>query len=612
MYRILGYDTPDYIDGHVVYDPVFGAHILDGKLTLKENEIDSLTLTVDQENWLYGNTGTFLTHVSVYQDDLLIFRGRLLDITREMKDNGEFNQTFVFESIANYLKDSIQRFKKVQNTTPEQFFRNLIDFHNSQVPDYKKFVVGKVEVTNSTDNVYRYVDYVDTWTTIKDKLLSRLGGIVTVVYSKGVNYINYLSYNDSKRTHVYDNNIVIGTNMKSLSNQEDPTEVITRLVPLGATIQDDTENADTDAASPRTTIASVNGGVDYIDIPDLQEQFGIINGTHTWDDVHQPNILLTKAKQFIAKQASVKNSYTIAAVELPNYDDFLVSNSYLVINDRVMVAKQLRVIQKEIDFNSPYSSTLTVGDRAFSLSRYQLETANAQKQALAIKDRELANRSDLSSLKIDMDNQIFELQKRIKNTSSAWQGGVMFASLDDTHVNKTADWYKKLFNAGVNGAVIKLTKGSATINAGFDTENTAISNANIKLVGVFHTLEATDAMSATVEGQHFLSQIQTKGLSTSIITALYIGESVLSQDAALLTACITAFNKVLTDAGYMNTVDYAYSDWFDNRFTSQASYRWVIDTSVSSVPNNASAWQFNNHFNNESLQVSKSYNRAFI
>ena len=109
-----------------------------------------------------------------------------------------------------------------------------------------------------------------------------------------------------------------------------------------------------------------------------------------------------------------------------------------------------------------------------------------------------------------------------------------------------------------------------------------------------------------------MSQIQTKGLSTSIITALYVGESVLSQDAALLTACITAFNKVLTDAGYMNTVDYAYSDWFDNRFTSQASYRWVIDTSVSSVPNNANAWQFNNHFNNESLQVSKSYNRAFI
>lgn len=378
MYRIIAYDSPTDKTGHVVFDPRINRYISDGKLTLVENAVDNMTLTVNFDNWLYGTAKPFVTHIEVYEDESLIFRGRCIQVTRQMKENGEFLQTFVFEDILNYLKDSIQRHLKVQNMTVRQFLQKLIDVHNSQVPEYKQFALRSVNVTNSTDNVYYYVDYVDTWETIKDKLLNRLGGVIRTDYVNGKNYIDYMTY-DQGTLHQNDMQIQIGKNMQSLTVEEDPTAIITRLVPLGATIEQTDSN--TDASQPRITISSVNNGQDYIDIPELQAEYGIINGENTWDDVHEPAILLTKAKKWIAQQTASKESYTITALELPQYDHYIISDRYQVVNPNVATPVYLRVIQKEINFLDWYKSTLTIGDRTSTLSEYQRENINAKKQA---------------------------------------------------------------------------------------------------------------------------------------------------------------------------------------------------------------------------------------
>ena len=615
MYRIIAYESPTATTGHIIYDPKFSYNVLSGKLSLIENEVDNMTLTIGPDNWLYGKNDTFNVHVEVYQDNsTLLFRGRLLDVTREMTTSGVFKQTFVFESVMNYLQDSIQRYKKVQNTTPRQFLQNLIDFHNSQVPDYKKFTLRTVTVTNSTDNVYRYVDYVSTWNTIKDKLLSRLGGVIRTQYKDGVNYIDYIT-SDQGKLHENDTQIIIGRNMKSLSVKEDPTAVITRLVPLGATIENDSPNQDTGASNPRVTIADVNDGKDYIDIPVLQNKYGIINGTNTWDDVHEPSILLSKANSWISSQTSSKESYTLSALELPNYDYFVVSDSYQVINERVMTKQMLRVIQKDIDFNEPLNSSLTVGSRTSSLSSYQLETINAQKQAKAMQERLNASRSDLITLTkdySDMANQFTDLQKQIADMNGGWRAGSLFVTLDGTHGTKDANWYSNLANNNIDGAIINLTTGSSTLNSSFNTEKSNIVTAGITLIGVYHTLQAANATDAATEGNHFLSQLQAENISTSAIVACSITDDALSTDKTILNSVLSAFYRVLTDAGYNKTTDYSDNSWFGSRFDSKAAYKWIINTNTSNAPSSANAWQYNNNFNSESLSVSKSYDKAFI
>ena len=399
MYQIIAYDSPTDKTGHVVYDPRISKQLSEGKLNLKESEVDGLQLTVNQDNWLFGHVKPLRTHIEVYQDTSLLFRGRAFDVSRQMKDSGQFVQVFSFESIQNYLQDTSQRWAKIQNTTPKRFFQRVIDVHNTQVPDYKKFNVRNVTVTNSTDNVYRYIeDGATTWDTIKDKLISRLGGYIVVEYRDGVNYIDYLQ--NVGVDHSQDTPIKLAENLQSASVDIDPTEVVTQLVPLGATIQDDnaSENTDTTVSQPRIDIKSVNNGKDYINIPALQAEFGIIRKSVQWEDVHEPAILLSKASQWIAKQASAKESWSVNAIELPQFSSFKVSDRYVFIAEQVATRQLLRVTAKTIDFANWQKSSLTIAEKQMPLSQYQLENKKAAQQIAQLSSKILGYDTKISNL----------------------------------------------------------------------------------------------------------------------------------------------------------------------------------------------------------------------
>ncbi|MFT8425684.1 MAG: phage tail protein [Liquorilactobacillus sp.] len=473
MYRIIAFDSPTDSVGKVIFDLSMNKLLSAGKLTLVESGIDNAELTVNIKNSLFGKVEPFQTHISVLQDNKLIFRGRALKPTRAMTSGGLFQQTFTFESILSYLLDSVQRFKEVHNTTPAQFFSDLIDVHNSQVPAYKQFKVGKVDVTNSTDNVYRYVEYENTYDTIKDKLIDRLGGYLVLRIESDGNYLDYVQNPGSD--HQNDTPILLGKNLKSSSVEIDPTSIITRLVPLGATIESTDEN-NTSAAYPRVTISSVNGGKDYIDIPDLQTEFGIINGTQTWEDVNDANILLTKAKAWIANQKAATESWNVEAVELlnSNFENFKVSDRYRFVNDLVAEQQYLRVIQKDIDFTKPQNSTLTIGGKTARLTDYQLENQkaakevnqltdklNAQQNKIVILNENLTNANKVIKNLTDIPDEIKKIQQQIQELQNNQDD-------PDIHVGKIIDVsefqtdidFNALKNDDVSLVIIRVQYGS--------------------------------------------------------------------------------------------------------------------------------------------------------
>lgn len=236
MYRIIGYNEPTDKAGFIVLDPRVNRHISSGKLTLKESNIDDLTITVNQASPLWDNVRPYHTHVNVYDDNELIFRGRAIKPKKSMEESGQFIREYVFEDIEAYLMDSTQRFYEGVGQTPKEFLQTLIDVHNSQVPDYKKFQLRNVNVTNNKDDQYRQIDYPKTSDAINDKLVKSLGGyIVTTYNANGLNYIDYLT--DIGIDHKDDTPIQLAKNMKSASMQIDPTKVITRLIPLGKTLE---------------------------------------------------------------------------------------------------------------------------------------------------------------------------------------------------------------------------------------------------------------------------------------------------------------------------------------------------------------------------------------
>lgn len=259
MYRIIGYNEPTDKNGFIVLDQRVNRTVSEGKLTIKETDIDDLELTVNRDNLLFDNVRPMHTHVEVYDNDKLLFRGRAIKPKKEMQSSGRFIRTYTFEDIEAYLLDSIQRFYEAVGLTPKEFLQSLLDVHNSQVPQYKQFKLRNCNVTNNKDDAYRQIDYPKTRDAIKDKLINELGGYLVTEYKQdGPNMLDYVT--DIGNDHKNDTPIQLAVNMQSASLTIDPTKVITRVIPLGKQLDAQT----VDVSGENSTVTTGGGATTAI------------------------------------------------------------------------------------------------------------------------------------------------------------------------------------------------------------------------------------------------------------------------------------------------------------------------------------------------------------
>lgn len=234
-YRIVAYDKPTDKNGYIVYDQNLATrNLVSGSLNLKLTDIDDLDITVNQNNPLYDNVEPLITHIEVYEDDVLIFRGRAIKPIKEMASNGGFTREYVFEAIDAYLLDSIQRFDNDSGSSAKQYLQKLIKVHNDQLDDkYKHFTLGKCDYSDSEGIIQRQIDYPTTKEAITAQLINKSGGYIRVRYDHD-KQINYLDYTKTIGvSHKADTPISVGKNMLSAKQTIDPTGIITRLIPLG-------------------------------------------------------------------------------------------------------------------------------------------------------------------------------------------------------------------------------------------------------------------------------------------------------------------------------------------------------------------------------------------
>jgi SLT domain-containing protein len=231
----VAYDKPTDKNGYIVYDQNLATrNLVSGSLNLKLTDIDDLDLTVNQLNPLYDRVEPLITHIEVYEDDELIFRGRAIKPTKEMASNGGFTREYIFEAIDAYLLDSIQRFDNDSGSSAKQYLQKLIKVHNGQFSDnYKHFTLGTCDYSDSEGIVQRQIDYPTTKEAITAQLINKTGGYIRVRYDhdKQINYIDYTK--TIGVSHKADTPISVGKNMLSAKQTIDPTGIITRLIPLG-------------------------------------------------------------------------------------------------------------------------------------------------------------------------------------------------------------------------------------------------------------------------------------------------------------------------------------------------------------------------------------------
>lgn len=402
----------------VIHSP----HVNDLKLetgTIKKeiNKIDSFNIGFYMNNPAYGKLKPFKTLVKVFntKTNQYEFEGRVLAPNESMDDTGLYDAAYVCEGELGYLHDSQQRHLEYRGT-PRDLFITLLDYHNGQVEDYKMFYPGQFEVTTSTDNIYIYLSAEKTtFEEIDDKILGRVGGELKIRKENGIRYLDVLErVGEDKATPIR-----IAKNLISMSQSVDPTEIITRLTPLGTRIESEDEGA-TDASQARLTISEVNNGIPYIDRPDLIAEFGIQGGSMTWDDITLPSRLLSTAQKWMNEQKVALYQYEISALDLSliglDIDGFDIGNSHPVINPIMSIDERLRIIGKSIDINKPQDGSFKFGDKFKTLDEYQVD-ANKSAQKVV----ELESIVDRQSQRIASINQeLKEVDTAINDLNDAF------------------------------------------------------------------------------------------------------------------------------------------------------------------------------------------------
>ena len=477
-YKIVAYES-SAVDApwHNIYYPAFSNdYVISATLNLKLNAIEDLTVTVDRNSWLYDHGEPFKTHVNVYNlsnDNELVFRGRLVKVAKKMDNNGTFNQELVFESILSYLLDSGQPVpNKPYTMNPTQFLDLVLTQHNNRMPEDKHvyYQIGEVDNSLEPKGTYDYEwDYKSSWEIIKSMLIDRLKGYLSVRYGiKDNHYIVLFTFNKKPGADHPDQKVEIGVNMQSAEVEVDPTSVVTRLIPLGATQEDLTDPTKETSTKARLSIQKVNNGDVAIHNDALEKQFGIIEGFQVWDEVTDSAELKRLGQEWMARQIISVTNWKVDTFETDNRT-FYVGHRYMFVNEELAVSQLIRITEKTVDITSPNNITLTVESTQNTLVDYQIQ-AKKTKEELAETKADLARNKRRTKALVAEVKKLQEENAQLRRDALVRQGsGQTVAGGPTEPVN--GDWgpvikhAARLMNVNIDDSGVNLVKAQINLES---------------------------------------------------------------------------------------------------------------------------------------------------
>ncbi|MCR5707250.1 MAG: phage tail protein [Ruminococcus sp.] len=345
------------------------------------------------------------------------FEGHLLTHSQSMDTNGKLCIKAVAEGHMGYLCDSVQMYHKYVDTSPESFLSALLANHNAQVtaaghPE-KTIQLGTISITRSDYRRSKTTAYRNTLEEIRVNLIERIGGEIRVRRANGnlvLDYVDQLGINSSTK-------IELAKNMKSLSVDIDTTNIVTRLIPLGAQL------APGDSAE-RLTIESVNSGLPYIDDTTAIAKYGIIVGKVEFDDITVASNLKAAGAEYLQNNNRIRKSYEAQVLDLSILEDIETSetiselqkhsiallltrtinelqgekhgyqpiccgNSYTFVNAFLGLNERLRLFGRTVDIYKPYAPTVRIGDKAERITDIETRTTKLIEYELPQRDNEL-------------------------------------------------------------------------------------------------------------------------------------------------------------------------------------------------------------------------------
>lgn len=319
-------------------------------IKMEANKAGSVEFTMLPRHPFYDTLSIMKTRIDVYRDEELIFSSRVLS-----NDTDTYKQRKVYcEGALAYLVDSIFGPSKGTRTT-EEHFRLLIDSHNAQVEDTKKFTVGSIEIDEKAEShIFGEDNYRETFSAIQSNLIDSFGGYLRIRYENGVRYIDYLkSYNTTSSQ-----TIEFGQNLIDLMNKQTGEDLFTVLLPIG-------KDKLTIEAAGDSQKYTHNGK--YLENAEAIASYGRILKTEDFSDITDAGTLMEKAEKYMTDNyKGIPPELSIKAIDLhqfyPTVRPFNLGDSITVKSPIHGVERVLICTAIEINIKDPSKTQYTLTD----------------------------------------------------------------------------------------------------------------------------------------------------------------------------------------------------------------------------------------------------------
>lgn len=407
-------------------DPDSLQKLASGSFSEEINVIPAMNFSLFPQNAGYDKLLPLTTIIEVYNTKTKVndFEGRLLKKTGTMKRSGQIAQKWTCEGFMGYLMDSVQDYHVYENTDVPDFLQALLDAHNAMTEPSKHIYLGLCDIhdTSSKTTAYRR-----TLEEIRELLVNRLGGEIRVRKVSGKLYLDYVKQY-GKNSSV---KIELERNLQEIEVSTDATSIITRLIPLGCQLGDET--------AERLTIAEVNDGCIWIDDEEAMAEYGTcMCAVQEWDGITLPENLKARAIEFLKQNNVKKKHYKLTALDLSliglDVEGFTTGDSYLTTNRLMSINDWLRAIKRNVDICESVKSTMEVGDKTESLTVKANKTYNYVTYEAPKRENEvLAQAKDRASAMI-------KTATKGKFEFDAENGELLLMTSEDKYAETTRVW----------------------------------------------------------------------------------------------------------------------------------------------------------------------------
>ena len=412
MYRIT-------CDNQVIHDPRSNNLLLiSPKAVLGVGVAGTMSFKMAPSHPLYKLPKNKKSVLRFYQDGELLWQGFIRKINRDRRNI----KTIDAAGELAYLNDSVQPYTVYHDISLRNYLQALLDVHNAQMDEDKRFVLGNVTVTDPNDSLYRYSTNQSTYKTLEDRLVKRLGGYLVVRYgTDGMRYLDYLK----EYGRICGQKIAYGKNLLDFAVSTPSDDVATVVMPLGAKLND----ADSNPTEERLTIAAANNGSMFLEDAEAIHAYRRIVKPVVHDDITLVENLLRAGYADLEAAKHAVSTFKLRAVDLSlcnvNVDKIRVGDLLGVDSAPHGVDDYIAVSERSYDITKPENDMIVL-DKAY---KGLVDTQRSESEALRVEINETHERVNTVTKKVesykieakkDFDNltaSVTETQTQITTTT---------------------------------------------------------------------------------------------------------------------------------------------------------------------------------------------------